>query len=150
MKRLAKRDYKRPESVLVVVYTTSGEVLMLCRTQPSNFWQSVTGSLKWGESPIQAARRELYEETGIMAGNQLRDLHHRETFPILKPWRSRYTPSARYNLEHWFSLVLPGRRMIHLNEQEHTEYRWIRAPHGVKIAGSWTNTKAIKQLLMGC
>ncbi|MCW8948496.1 MAG: NUDIX domain-containing protein, partial [Sedimenticola sp.] len=41
--------YKRPESVLVVIYTDQGEVLMLNRTRPKGFWQSVTGSLKWGE-----------------------------------------------------------------------------------------------------
>ncbi|MGD8932832.1 MAG: NUDIX domain-containing protein, partial [Chromatiales bacterium] len=49
--------YKRPESVLVVVYTAGGEVLLLRRTRPRDFWQSVTGSLHWGESPRQAARR---------------------------------------------------------------------------------------------
>jgi len=62
--------YKRPESVLVVIHTPRGEVLLLRRRQPADFWQSVTGSLEWGESTAQAARRELAEETGF-AGNTL-------------------------------------------------------------------------------
>ncbi|HXK57741.1 MAG TPA: dihydroneopterin triphosphate diphosphatase, partial [Gammaproteobacteria bacterium] len=35
--------YKRPESILLVVYTQTAEVLMLKRTRPAQFWQSVTG-----------------------------------------------------------------------------------------------------------
>ncbi|KRT55805.1 NUDIX domain-containing protein [endosymbiont of Ridgeia piscesae] len=89
---LPEHRFKRPESVLVVVYTTGGEFLLLRRRSPSAFWQSVTGSLRWGESPLQAARRELYEETGIMAGSLLNDLRHTERFPIVPPWRSRIHP----------------------------------------------------------
>ena len=56
--------YKRPESVLLVIATLGGEFLMLERAQPAGFWQSVTGSLEPGESPRQAAGRELREEIG--------------------------------------------------------------------------------------
>ena len=60
-------SYKRPESVLVVVYTVSGQTLLLKRNRPV-FWQSITGSLKWpDESAPDAAYRELEEETGIHA-----------------------------------------------------------------------------------
>ncbi|HUH00249.1 MAG TPA: NUDIX domain-containing protein, partial [Gammaproteobacteria bacterium] len=56
---------KRPISVLVVVHTRSGEVLLLERIQPPGWWQSVTGSLEAGETPWDAAVRELHEETGM-------------------------------------------------------------------------------------
>ena len=62
-----KNNYKRPESVLVLVYTTTGYVLVLRRIKPENFWQSVTGSLEWGEQAFDAAVRELKEETGLDA-----------------------------------------------------------------------------------
>ena len=58
-------DHKRPESVLVLVYTEASEVLMLRRTYPSDFWQSVTGSLEWGEKPYDTAVRELWEENRV-------------------------------------------------------------------------------------
>ena len=51
--------FKRPESVLVVVYTQQLDVLLICRQKPAGFWQSVTGSLEPGETPSQAAGREL-------------------------------------------------------------------------------------------
>ena len=49
--------WKRPESVLVVVYTVAGEFLLMERAQPVGFWQSVTGSLRWDVQPAAAARR---------------------------------------------------------------------------------------------
>jgi dATP pyrophosphohydrolase len=149
VRKLRVKPYKRPESVLVVVYTTRGEVLVLRRTQPRDFWQSVTGSLRWGESPQQAANRELYEETGIMAGSQLRDLRHSESFPIVPPWRARYAPAAQNNREHWFAFALTGRRMIRLRRDEHSEYRWVQGRRGLQLLSSWTNRKAVRHLLLG-
>ena len=143
---MPKPNYKRPESVLVVVYTRQEEVLMLRRTRPNGFWQSVTGSLRWGESPASAARRELYEETGIMAGDGLIDLQHSVTFPIISAWRERYAPSARTNREHWFALPLSARRTIRLQRNEHRQYRWLAAADAMRQASSWTNRKAIQQI----
>ena len=64
--------FKRPESVLVVVHTDD-QVLLMERCSPEGFWQSVTGSLREDESPLDCAERELAEETGFAAGD-LRDL----------------------------------------------------------------------------
>ncbi|MCP3869763.1 MAG: dihydroneopterin triphosphate diphosphatase [Gammaproteobacteria bacterium] len=138
--------FKRPESVLVVVYTARGEVLLLRRTHPSRFWQSVTGSLRWGETARHAARRELFEETGLHAGGGLVDCRHRERFPIVPPWRDRYAPSVLYNTEHLFHFKLPARRIVRLNAQEHTAARWIPIRRAVKMATSWTNQEAIADL----
>jgi dATP pyrophosphohydrolase len=119
---------------------------MLRRTRPDDFWQSVTGSLKWGESPIQAARRELYEETGILAGEALIDLDRKETFPIISAWRARYGSNAHSNTEHWFAVMLPFRRRPRLHPREHTEYRWVPCTQALRLATSWTNRKAIRYI----
>ena len=63
-------EYKRPESVIVLVHSRCNQVLMLSRLAPVDFWQSVTGSLEPGESPQAAAVRELREETGIKVPDQ--------------------------------------------------------------------------------
>jgi dATP pyrophosphohydrolase len=135
--------WKRPESVLVLVCTRAGEVLLLERARPRGFWQSVTGSLAWGETARAAAKRELFEETGLRAGYRLRDLHRGARFPIVPPWRARYAPTARFNRERWFVLELPGRRSIHLNPAEHRQYRWFAAAAALRRASSWTNRKLI-------
>jgi dATP pyrophosphohydrolase len=132
--------------VLVLVYTAAGEVLLLERTRPPGFWQSVTGSLGWGESRQRAACRELFEETGLRAGRALQDWRCGARFPIIGPWRIRYAPGTRYNREYWFALRLRRRRKIRLNPREHAEYRWLRRPQALRLASSWSNRRAIRLL----
>lgn len=141
------RPYKRPESVLVVVYTLTGEVLVLLRRQPPDFWQSVTGSLRWEETePLDAARRELREETGLGGEVAVIACGTINRFPILPPWRHRYAPDAAENVEHVFRVPLPGRPPIVLNPAEHVECEWLpRAAAAARVA-SWTNRDAILQL----
>jgi len=142
------RHWKRAESVLVVIYTVAGEVLLLDRRRPRGFWQSVTGSLEWGETPRAAALREVAEETGISGiDGRLIDARHGERFPIVPPWRAKYAPWDHYNLEHWFYLPLRSRRMIQLNPKEHVAYRWWPMAEAARRASSWTNRKAIRWLL---
>ncbi|HEY5567780.1 MAG TPA: NUDIX domain-containing protein, partial [Gammaproteobacteria bacterium] len=50
--------------MLVVIYTRALDCLLLERVVPADFWQSVTGTLDWGETPAAAAAREVLEETG--------------------------------------------------------------------------------------
>jgi dihydroneopterin triphosphate diphosphatase len=139
--------YKRPVSVLVLVYTRGGEVLLLRRRYPPDFWQSVTGGLEWGEMPPQAARRELREETGIRAVP--RYCRIRNQFRIAPHWRHRYAPHASFNREHVFALELPHACDVRLDPGEHTEYRWLPWAAALRLASSWTNRKAIREVLGG-
>lgn len=140
----AGKGYKRPVSVLVVVYTRAGEVLLLRRKRPPDFWQSVTGGLEWGEMPSKAARRELFEETGLVGAP--RDCRMRYRFPIMPSWRARYAPHVRYNREYAFALELPGRRPVQVNAHEHVEYRWLPWDAAARLATSWTNRQVIRIL----
>lgn len=140
-------EFKRPESVLILICTRDARVLLLERTEPRRFWQSVTGSLRWGEGPLHAARRELKEETGFESTGLL-DLRRGTRFPIRGPWRKRYAPAARSNREHWFVLTLDGPRRPRLNAAEHRRWRWLPWAQAARLASSRTNRRLI-QLICG-
>jgi dATP pyrophosphohydrolase len=139
-------SFKRPCSVLVVVFNAAGEFMLLNRLKPKGFWQSVTGSLLPGESPRHAAVRELKEETGLLGAASLIDLHQSRLFPIVQPWRTRYAQGVCFNREHWFALCLPGRRLIRINPGEHSEVLWLPLEKALELAGSWTNREAMRLL----
>jgi dATP pyrophosphohydrolase len=137
--------YRRPESVLIVIYTDGGEFLLMERRRPAGFWQSVTGSLEWGEFADAAARREVVEETGITQG-VLVNLQWTQVYEILPAFGKVYAPGITRNLEHAFSLRLAQRVPVTLSASEHVQFRWAVGADAVEAASSSTNRAVIEQL----
>lgn len=137
--------YKRPESVLVVVYTTAGSTLLLERRIPAGFWQSVTGSLEADESPAAAAARELTEETGI-AGVGVRDLEQSARYPIASAWRARYAPDVTHNLERYFACSLSAPVQIRLAAHEHVDYAWLSFDDAIARVSSPSNRGLLERI----
>lgn len=140
--------YKKPESVLVVIYTESNNnVLMLQRNDDDKFWQSVTGSIEEGETPQHTAVREVMEETGIdIIGDKLTLINaaYYTIFDILPQFLPRYAPGVTKNKEHWFYLPLPTEYPIILSE--HSKYQWLSYRQAAKLTKSWNNSQAILKL----
>ena len=139
------QQFRRPESVLIVIYTEGGEFLLLERRRPPGYWQSVTGSLEWGEHADAAARREVIEETGITQG-VLVNLQWTQVYEILPAFGKRYAPGVTRNLEHAFSLRLPQRVPVILSDREHVQFRWTSALEALETVSSSTNRNVIAEL----
>jgi dATP pyrophosphohydrolase len=137
---------RRPESVLVVVYSDDGQVLLLRRVSPFDFWQSVTGSLDAGESHSAAASRELHEETGLTDEGRLVDSGTRRTFTIDPRWRQKYAPDITENVEYEWRYRLPRPVDITADPGEHSDWQWLPIDEAIELVWSWTNRDALKQL----
>ncbi len=145
---MGTRKYKRPESVLVIIYTVNGEVLLLERQQPVGYWQSVTGSLKWDETASAAAVREVREETGLQVQDLLVDCATVNRFEILPAWRSRYAPDVDWNTEHVFRVELPATVPVEINHREHSRAAWVPTALAVVQVASRTNRAAIERYVV--
>ena len=141
--------YKHPVSVLVVIFARdTGRVLMLQRRDDKAFWQSVTGSLEAGETPLQAAQREVMEELAIdVAAEQLivEDCGRQIEFEIFPHYRHRYAPGVTHNREFWFRLALPAEREVILTE--HLAARWLCPTDAAALTKSWSNRQAIEEFI---
>ena len=135
---------RRPESVLVVVYTTNADVLLLKRREPFSFWQSITGSLQPGEEHVSAAARELFEETGLVG--ELVNADTSREFEIDPRWLHKYPAGVLTNREYEWRLRLPARQDVVICEREHSEFRWVPIDEAIEIVWSWTNKEALESL----
>jgi dATP pyrophosphohydrolase len=144
---------KIPISVLVVIYKSNRDVLLIERADRSNFWQSVTGSLDaLNEDLALAATREVFEETGIaidqLPVGALRNMHHQIEYEIYPDWRFRYAPGVTKNTEHWFALQVSDNTPIKLSPREHVAYQWLPFTEAVKKCFSPSNGEAILKLFL--
>ena len=140
-------DYEIPTSALVVMYPKQLDILLLSRADKSNFWQSVTGSLEQNESPLETAKREVLEETGIICENYLlQDWNLSHEYKIFSHWQYRYAPGVEYNTEHIFGLELPKKVPVSLSPNEHIDFKWVSLEEAKQTVFSWTNVKALEKL----
>ncbi|PPC93776.1 MAG: dihydroneopterin triphosphate diphosphatase [Methylotenera sp.] len=139
--------FKTPISALVLIHTRNLQVLIMERADKAGFWQSVTGSIEAGETPYDAAIREVFEETGLDATQySLEDWQCSNVYEIYPHWRHRYAPGITHNTEHIFGLELPAPIPIQLEPNEHVRYDWVDWREAAKRVFSWTNVDALSKL----
>ena len=141
---------KIPESVLVVIHTVDGSVLLLERADHPGFWQSVTGSRETAdESLVATCCREVREETGIACDPaDVLDWQSTNRYEIFPAWRARYAAGITHNTEHVFSLSLPAEVPVTLASGEHLRYRWLPWRQAADCCFSQTNVAAIRALAL--
>lgn len=137
--------FKIPRSVLVIVHTPALDVLLLERAPWPGYWQSVTGALdRIDEPPIEAAIREVREETGLDPTRyRLVDWNLQNRFEIYAEWRWKYAPGVTQNVEQVFGLTVSGPLEVTLASEEHSRFLWLPWREAADKCFSWSNRDAI-------
>jgi lipoyl(octanoyl) transferase len=116
----------RPESVRLIKVMThdDGHVLLLHRRpERGNFWQPITGGIEDGESPADAARRELLEETGNRGEPE--ELGITQSFMIESQFLNSRFGAPVIASEIAFAAALDSRLPIRMDVEEHDQYGWF-------------------------
>ncbi len=118
------------QSVLVAVLrrSSSGTEALLLRRTPARggFWQTVTGRIEAGETPLDAAQREAFEETGFQ--NPVSDLGYAHSFVRMD----------RVVQETCFALWARPDAAVRMDPNEHDDQRWTslaKAIEEISFAG---------------
>jgi 8-oxo-dGTP pyrophosphatase MutT (NUDIX family) len=104
---------KFKQKVQIVVTTSESVLLLKLNKERGGFWQNATGSVESNEHYMEAAQRELFEETGISAGLQ--------EIPMEFGFHDRWGFLVTEKVFHCPLISLP---QITLSE-EHQDYKWV-------------------------
>jgi lipoyl(octanoyl) transferase len=116
---------REPTMRLVKVVVHDGPRVLLLHRRPErgNFWQPITGSIEAGESPVETARRELVEETGLTGDPRPLDLT--QSFLIESEFLASRYPAPIVAEEVVFGAALDARLPIAVDPLEHDGWGWF-------------------------
>ena len=124
------------KNVGIILMNKDGLVLAARPTQShrEGTWQMPQGGIDKGETPLQAARRELWEETGVKDAILLKESSQKYTylFPdwVLKIKREK-RPNYKYigQEQQWFLFLYDGKDIWSDIEkrtsEELTDFKWV-------------------------
>lgn len=131
---------RAPFQILVLPYRKSGNEYeyAIFKRADAGYWQGIAGGGEDNETPLEAAKRELFEETGIKSNNLLKLQFYshvpKTEFAAHKTWSSDI-----YVIPEYYYAVEVIDEVIVLS-QEHTEYRWVDYDKGYELL-YWQSNK---------
>ena len=139
---------RQPIQVLIYPVRLIGDYrqyLLLKRvTDRGSFWQGVTGGVENGESLLEAARRELIEETGLRF-SLMKDISYSYSFPLENRWRHNYAVDVKEIVEHVFVAYLEDEQEPVIDPDEHDAWKWCFFDEAIKFLTWPENIEALRK-----
>lgn len=150
-----KNVYRVPLQVAVYCYRRGNnglQWLMLKRaTKTNSCWQGITGAPFEGEALIDAARRELFEETGLRP-LRLVQSSYSYTYPIPAYNRHKFAQDVITITEYIFVAQIAIDHKPVILTEEHSEYCWVDFGEAQRLL-SWQENKkslqVVRQMVQG-
>ncbi len=118
------------KGVGVVLLNNNNQIFVAKRIDnPKDFWQMPQGGIDIGEKPLEAAYRELKEETSIRSVKLIKEINEEITYHLPDNllgiiWKGRFKGQT----QKWFIMKFVGEdKEINLNTKypEFLEWKWI-------------------------
>jgi putative (di)nucleoside polyphosphate hydrolase len=109
-----------------VIRRDDGQVLVFERTDIPGAWQFPQGGLDPGETPVEAAWREVAEETGLTKADLTLVAEHAEWIAYELPEERRRAKTGLGQVQKWFSFRPIHDALVPTPDQhEFSAYRWV-------------------------
>jgi len=111
----------------VVVNKMTGDVLIV--KQPNNVWSLPKGHIESDEDSVVAAKREIFEESGVTEPEFIKELGEYERFKIGKD--SKNDESELKNIKMY--LFTTNQKDLQPIDKKHPEARWVKQTEVAKF-----------------
>ena len=137
-----------PFQILVIPYRKVGDSdfqYLILRRAVEGYWQSAAGGGEDDETPLEAARRETLEETGIQDDSVFLQLDTVFSVPATIYRDSNIWGDDLYVIPSYCFGVLVKENPITLSK-EHLEYRWVKFEEAHRLLRYESNKLALWEL----
>ncbi len=136
---------RAPFQVLVLPYrpTDDGILYAVFRRSDDDYWQWIAGGGEDGESPLEAAEREAFEEGGIVRGQPFFALDSMATVPVTGVAGFLWGSDVLVIPEYCFAVRVDDEPDL---SGEHCEFAWMNYVNASKALKWHSNRNALWEL----
>lgn len=137
---------RAPYQVIVFPYVKAGKdyLYALFRRSDLNFWQAISGGGENGETPVQTAKREAFEEAKIGRSSRFIKLDSMTTIPVADVGNYKWKADILVLPEHSFGVEVSSKDMT--IGREHSSYKWLPYEQARKLLRYDSNRSALWEL----
>lgn len=134
-----------PKQVLIIPYRIKDKNVQFCifKRKDLEFWQWISGGVEdFDENLYAAAKREIFEETGVDSNLELTQLECITKIPVVKEFR--WGNDIFYADEYSFSVKFDNIDIV--LSDEHSLYSWMSFEEAKKLLKYDSNKSALWEL----
>lgn len=140
---------RAPYQVLIIPFMIENDIpkYAVFKRRDMNVWQFIAGGGEDGETPLESANRECFEEAGIPFNQPKYKLDSICTIPseiYCEEYRKNWPENCYVIPEYAFAFKLEN-DIIKLSE-EHTEYKWLNYQEVRELLKYDSNKTALTEL----
>jgi dATP pyrophosphohydrolase len=139
---------RAPYQVLIFPYIKNKQGFIeyaIFRRSDGNYWQGIAGGGEEGETPEEAARREIKEEAGIVKNYDIISLDSKTSVPVIGVTGEYIWGDDVFVIPEYTFGVRVEHQQLKLSK-EHKEYKWVGYEEAMTMLKWDSNKNALWEL----